>query len=507
MSVLTDHPHIENSKDAYSYDITEIGPFEKSSFTSPNSSHNHKQGLDKRPPLEYRATETDEIAFEHHDTSEEEEIGSISNFEVEESISELGPLSFTNPPGNLHRVITACIWVFTLGCSDGSVGVLLNYIEEQYNISYSISSLLWLSNAVGYIIVAALASKIQTHLGRKSTTIGCIFSIVMYSLVSSGSKFPVIVLGFFFGGIGVGICVSQFNVFVSRLEKSSTALGYFHGCYGLGASVSPLMATAFVEAGIKWHYYYVILIGLMIFNTGNTYYAFIRKGDELIPWDMAESTNSTNVTVERGLMKEAIKNKLTWMTSFFVLFYQGAEVAVGGWITTYFRDFRQHKEASVGYIASGYWFGITFGRLVLTRLIHKLIGARRGNSLLAVSAIVFLLLTWLVPSLPLEILTITLAGISIGPIYPLLMTYVVSEGLLPRKIQIVSLTITTAFGSSGGAVFPFFVGLISQFAGTFVVFPSSIALFSATLVLWLSMPNTKYRNIGQTKLERLKHIW
>ncbi|KAK6463857.1 major facilitator superfamily domain-containing protein [Scheffersomyces coipomensis] len=492
MSVLTDNKIRSPSKDiSYSLDITEIDPFER------QNSNTNDQVLDKRPPLEYRPTETDEIAFEHHEPASEDEIE--SGLEMEE---EIGPLSFTNPPGNLHRVITACIWVFTLGCSDGSVGVLLNYIELQYNISYSVSSLLWLSNAVGYILVAALASKIQTHLGRKSTTIGCVFSVIMYSIVSSGSKFPLIVAGFFFGGIGVGICVSQFNVFVSRLEKSSTALGYFHGCYGLGASVSPLIATALVEAGIKWHYYYLILIGLMVFNTGNTYYAFIYKGDELKPWDAEESKEG-----EQDLMKEAIKNKLTWMTSFFVLVYQGAEVAIGGWVTTYLREYRKHNEASIGYVASGYWFGVTFGRLVLTRLIHKLIGARRGNSILGVLAIIFILLTWLIPSLPIEILTITLSGICIGPIYPLLMTYVVSEGLLPRKIQVVSLTITTAFGSSGGAIFPFIVGLISQFTGTFVVFPSCIALFSAMLVLWLSMPNTRYRNIAKGKLGRFKQVW
>ncbi|KAK6456611.1 major facilitator superfamily [Scheffersomyces xylosifermentans] len=419
-------------------------------------------------------------------------------------------MTFTNPPRNLHRIVTACVWAFTLGCSDGSVGVLLNYIEEQYKISYSVASILWLSNAIGYILVASLASKIQTHLGRKSLVVGCVSSFIMFALVSTGSKYPLIVLGFFFGGVGVGICVSQLNVFVSRLKKSSTGLGYFHGSYGLGASVSPLVATAFVEAGIKWNYFYLILLVLMVVNIANCYYAFAHGEDDLKKWDppeeVADETNESPNS-KSNLMKEALKNRMTWLTSFFVLFYQGGEVAVGGWITTYLRDYRNNKSTSIGYVASGYWFGLTFGRLALTRLIHKAIGARRGNLILGLLAILFVLLTWVIPSLPIEILTITLSGIAIGPVYPLMITYVVSDGLLPRKIQVVSMTITTAFGSSGGAIFPFIVGLISQFAGAYVVLPSFIAMFTTMIILWLLLPNTAYRSGPKGKLDFLKHVW
>lgn len=63
--------------------------------------------------------------------------------------------------------------------------------------------------------------------------------------------------------------------------------------------------------------------------------------------------------------------------------------------------------------------------------------------------------------------------------------------MLQRKIQVVSLTIVTAFGSSGGALFPFFVGLISQFTGPFVLNPVCIALYTAMLIIWLCLPNVE----------------
>lgn len=423
-----------------------------------------------------------------------------SELEISESPN---ACTFTNPPKNIFRLITALVWAFALGLSDGSVGVLLTYIQRQYNISYSVSSIIWLSNAIGYVIIAIFSDKINKWFGRKSIFYGCISSIVMFALVLTGLKYPVIVVGFFFGGLGGSACVSQYNVFMGRLEKSSIALGYFHGSYGLGASVAPLIATAFVEAGIKWNYFYLVVLVLFVISAFNTYFAFVHNQSDLSAWDEAANPEEEN---NKGLMRLALKDITTWVAALFVFFYQGAEVALGGWITTYLRDYRHHTNTSIGYVASGYWFGLTFGRLVLTGLIHKVIGARRGNSLLVVFSIIFALLTWVIASLPIEIMTITLAGIMIGPVYPLMITYVVLEGLLPRKIAVISLTVMTAFGSSGGAIFPFIVGLISQFGGAFVVLPLFITLFTFTLALWLMLPNTKYSR-GQGKLDILRRLW
>ncbi|EGW30642.1 uncharacterized protein SPAPADRAFT_62503 [Spathaspora passalidarum NRRL Y-27907] len=423
-------------------------------------------------------------------------------------VEDIGPLSFTNPPKNLFRIITSLIWAFGLGLSDGSVGVLLNYIEIQYRISYSVASILWLSNALGFIIVALLSDVIQKRLGRKSIFLGCLSSIMMYTLVSTGSKYPVVVIGFFFGGVGAGICVAQYNVFIGRLEKSSTALGYLHGCYGLGASVAPLIATAFVEAGIKWNFFYLVVLGVFLISAVNTYISFVHGEDDLKPWDDEQQPQQpqTSEAKQPGLMKEALKTKVTWFSSLFVFFYQGAEVAFGGWITTYLRDYRHHTNASIGYVASGYWFGLTFGRLVLTRLIHKLLGARRGNCILITLSMLFALLTWVISSFPIEIVTITLSGIMIGPVYPLMISYIVSDDLIPRKIAVISVTVTTAFGSSGGALIPFLVGLISQFVGAYVVLPSFIVTFFFTLCLWILLPNTRYTK-GTGKVDIFKRIW
>ena len=205
----------------------------------------------------------------------------------------------------------------------------------------------------------------------------------------------------------------------------------------------------------------------------------------MTPWDpKVKKTDEIEENLSKldGLMAEAVRTKMTCWASLFVFCYQGAEVSFGGWLTTYLRDYRMFTSTSISYVATCYWFGITLSRLVVTTFIHRKIGIPRANFLLATLAIVFVLLTWLIDNLISEIVTIFISGICIGPIYPLMISHVIQGNLLPDRIQIISMTISSAFGYSGGAVFPFLIGLISQFTKPFVVLPLFIFLFCLMLV-------------------------
>ncbi|GMG56138.1 unnamed protein product [Ambrosiozyma monospora] len=384
---------------------------------------------------------------------------------------------------------------------------------------------------------------------RKIMSFGCIFQVVMYAMVSPGASFILVVIGFFFGGVGSAIGLSQHNIFLSKFNDPSVVLGLYHGTYGIGATVSPLIATSMVNAGVRWSYFYLILLGVTMVNFFNMWLAFKGADEDLKPWDNYDSSpksqnNSPVVTpteesdkqltiigndstytsdfirvnsdgrnknkelstmttetvepvVPKGDLQLALKHIDTWVISFWVLFYQGAEVSLGGWVVTFLEDYRGGSESSTGYVASGLWGGVTVGRLCLTPLIHKYIGGKRGVFLLTCGAIVFAVLTWVVDSVIVEAVLVSLCGLCIGPMYPLMITVVTR--VIPRKIQHISLTIMTAFGSSGGAIFPFIVGLVSQFSGTFVVMPFVLALFSGCATLWYMLSNPD-RNV-------MNHWW
>lgn len=440
-------------------------------------------------------------------------------------------MSIKNPPRNLWRVATSCLWACSAGFSDAAPGALLPSIEKHYNIGYAIVSLIWILNALGYIFVAMLSHKIQPWFGKqKSMCLCCCCSLIMYALVSSAVPFPVVVVGFFFGGIGLAIGDAQSNVFLSKFDKNSKYLAFFHGLYSVGATISPIAATSMVTNGMKWNYVYFISLGLMTLNLISLWFAFIGADQDLKPWDSEvvvpnnDSSSRADVALEdlnnqkpkikeiersstsqpESIMKLALKSKITWIIAIFLFFYQGCEVAIGGWIVSYLVEYR-HTNMTYGYVLSGYWAGLTIGRLFLTRPLHKYIGTRRSIIVISLLSIFFVILTWVIKVNVALGVFIGLTGIFVGPTYPLMVT--AASALLPRKIQLVSLTIITAVGTSGGALVPFFVGLISQVGGTYVVLPIFIAAYSVMIIFWLLLPNFERKLDSLQNVNKIQKFW
>lgn len=403
------------------------------------------------------------------------------------------PMTLNNPPRNRWRTIACILWGFLLGFSDAAPGALLPHIEEYYDINYAAVSCIWVSNAVGFIIIALGSDKIEPLLGKqKALLASCVLSVIMYALVASGTVFPVVVIGFLFGGMGAGIGVAQTNVFLSRMLKKAQLLSFLHAAYGVGATISPIIATATVNAGVTWHFFYLILLGLYLVNGVNLFLAFGNAND-LEPWQ--EEGEATT-----GNLKPAAKSPITWLLSLFILLYQGAEVAMAGWIVTFLFDFRHGNPSTMGYVALGFWGGLTIGRLVLTNVLSRCTGIRRGVFIVSILSIVFVVLAWVIPLVVAVAVLTCLAGIFIGPNYPLMVAFTTTEGLIPRKIQVITITVMTAFGSSGGALFPFLTGLISQLAGTYVIMPIFISLYGTMTFIWMLLPNVERQ--GNSKLLR-----
>lgn len=409
------------------------------------------------------------------------------------------------PSRNLWRVASVSFWAACGGFSDAAPGALLPSMEAYYKIGYATVSLIWMSNAVGFILVACFSHKITPWFGKRgSLTYGIFLSVVAYACIASGGPFPLICVGFFFAGIGLATVLAQSNVFLTKLDKQSKYLALFHACYGAGATIAPLGATSMVKNGTKWHFFYLILLAMMVINSVTVNYAFKGADEDLLPWDHVEhrQEESSNQSGQ-SIMVLALKNTPTWLIALFVFCYEGSEVALGGWIVTYLLDYRGAGQ-SYGYVLSGFWAGLTLGRLLLTRPLHKSIGVRKSVFLLAIFAIAMVVVSWVVPNSIAVGVFVGFAGLFIGPTYPLMITAV--SFMVPRKIEVVSLTIMTAFGLSGGAIFPFVTGLIAEKLGAYVVLPIFIASYSVMLVFWLLLPNID-RKSGSTIESTWKKLW
>lgn len=68
-------------------------------------------------------------------------------------------------------------------------------------------------------------------------------------------------------------------------------------------------------------------------------------------------------------LKEAVLKmpaaRVTWLSALFLTGYVGVEVGLGGWIVTFMIRVREADRFASGMTATGFWLGLTVGRVVL----------------------------------------------------------------------------------------------------------------------------------------------
>jgi hypothetical protein len=85
--------------------------------------------------------------------------------------------------------------------------------------------------------------------------------------------------------------------------------------------------------------------------------------------EVFRENNPRTTDTKDNRMKEALVRmpfaRVTWICALFLLGYVGVEVALGGWIVKFMLEVRHAGDFASGMTATGFWMGITVGRVVL----------------------------------------------------------------------------------------------------------------------------------------------
>jgi len=468
----------------------------------------HSLDIDTKAPYTGAMTpdiQTPHEAHNHNDTdahtpvtpNELEATGSES-WTNAQNLSDIVP-SFSYPRMNKWRVLCACFTYFGNGLNDSAPGALLPYIEAHYRIDYVVVSMIFVTNAAGFIITAFGTDTLLAKLGRARTLmLGEVLMIVGYIIIVCTPPFPVVIVAYLFLGLGYALNLAINNVFCANLRGSTVVLGAAQGSYGIGGIVAPIIATLMVSHGILWSRFFFLAFGVRLMVLCGA--PLIWRGYESEP--TSQFSNSLEAVASRQrselgeptrwqLLKRAIRHKVTLSGALFIFAYQGAEVSISGWVISYLINYRGGVPAQVGYVTSGFWGGITVGRFVLSHAAPH-VGERLFVYILVAGSIGLQLLVWFIPNVIGDAVAVALLGLLLGPIYPASQT--IFSRLLPRDVQVSSISFISSAGSSGGAVAPFMTGLLAQTVGTYVLHPICIGLFSLMIGCWFSLPKVAKRS-------------
>ncbi|KAF4593364.1 hypothetical protein EYR38_009078 [Pleurotus pulmonarius] len=236
----------------------------------------------------------------------------------------------------------------------------------------------------------------------------------------------------------------------------------------------PVFVTAYVINGVgiamqleSWSFHYLVSLGIALSNLVTLAVIFRLKGQEgrTSLADYGGSTWDSLCLIAECLMalghpagekdhkehinfRQILSQKTVYVLAFFAFLYVGIEVTVGGWIVTFFIDVRHGGPAS-GYISSGFYGGLTVGRVALL-WANKKIGEWHVLYLYTFFAIGLQLIIWLVPSLVGDAVAVSLLGVLLGPFYPIAMNH--AGRILPRWLLTGSVGWIAGFGTAGAAV-------------------------------------------------------
>lgn len=406
-------------------------------------------------------------------------------------------------------IAAMCFALFLAGWNDGTTGPLLPRIQRVYGVNFAVVSIIFISNCLGFIS-GALANVFWTdRYPFGSLIIGAsICQVVAYSIQSAAPPFPLLCIAYALNGFGISIQDAQANGLVASVhEHASEKMGLLHAIYGVGAFAAPLVATQFAQLR-RWSFHFLVSLGIAVVNTVVLVLTVKNKSlenilrsigsppaethaDEQPPnieMSSLENTNAAEAKTDAtkpSSMNQILKNVTVQLMAIFILVYVGVEVTIGGWIVTYLIDVRGGGPSS-GYASSGFFGGLTFGRIALL-WVNRVVGERRVVFIYAALAIGFELVIWLVPSLVGNAVAVSIIGILLGPMYPLCMNH--AGRVLPRRILTGSIGWMAGFGQAGSAVIPFMTGALANRFGIKSLQPLLVAMMGLMTALWAVIPN------------------
>jgi fucose permease len=123
-------------------------------------------------------------------------------------------------------------------------------------------SLVFLAPFVGYTAAALLNNAIHMRFGQRGIAfIAPVAKIICYVVACTHPPYPVLPVIFAISGFGNGLEDGAWNAWIGNMDKANELLGVLHGAYGLGATLSPLIATTMITKGhLQWYTFYYLMV-------------------------------------------------------------------------------------------------------------------------------------------------------------------------------------------------------------------------------------------------------
>lgn len=364
----------------------------------------------------------------------------------------------------------------SLGLPDGVLGVAWPSIRGTFALPISQLGALLFAAMGGYLASSFSSGAVVARIGVGRLLLAS--SVVMVASLLGSALAPgwrVMLACGVLAGLGAGAIDAGINGYAAA-HCSARTVNWLHACYGVGATLGPLLMTGVLSAGLAWRWGYGLIGAVLAAMT----VAFFLTLDR---WEAGASSGAPGragpAAPVAGLV-ETLGRPVVWMNVALFFLYTGIEVTTGQWTYSLLTEARAVNPGVAGMWVGAFWASLTAGRVAFGALAGRFsaLGLLR---LAMASAPVGAALIWSDASRLLSLVGLVVLGYSLAPIYPLLIAGTPARVGAAYATPAIGFQVAAAY--LGTAALPGTAGLLARWSGLEVIGPFLVAAALALLLL------------------------
>ena len=350
-----------------------------------------------------------------------------------------------------------------------SQGVAWPSISDDLGRTVAELGLLVSVGTTGYLSSSFLNGRITRAFGTgRALVLATTAAATALATYAATPSFVLLLAAAFVLGCAGGLLDAGLNAWVA-VTGDSRSMNLLHAFFGVGATLGPLLMTAFITIGDSWRGAYLLLAAIQAVLAVTFWRLRDRWGDIAGRHD------------QRAGSRPRPRSRPTLITGLGVFFlYVGVEVGAGEWAFSLLTESRGVSEAVAGILVAAYWGTFTLGRFAVAAVAHH-VAPERLIRLLMAGAIAGIALLWWNPATWIGSGALLLLGFSLSGIFPSLM--VLTPGRLGPEYAPWAVGYQLAAASLGVIAIPGAAGLLVAATGLESLPPLFLAAAVAMLAL------------------------
>lgn len=360
-----------------------------------------------------------------------------------------------------------------LGLPDGLLGLAWPSIRAEFGLTQDAIGGFLLAGTLGFLLTSFNGGLLLDRLGAGGMTLlAALLRGGAFVAILAAPSWPAVIACNFVAGMGTGMLDAGVNTYLSGYG-STRLLSWLHACFGIGATLGPLLMGRLFDLGLGWQWGYgvggaaQIAVAMLVLAT----LAHWRMAPHPDHDDGAFDSNDRNggssgnagSGSRRGLSPLMTLRLLpVWFSIAIFAVYAGIEVGAGQWSYTLFTEGRGVSDGVAEVFVSLYWGSFTVGRILFGGIGER-IPTREAMRVSGLGIIAGAALLWLNPAQAGQFVGIMLLGFMLAPVFPTLIA------ATPRRVGPRHAANTIGFqvgaASLGIAVFPWMAGLLAETTG------------------------------------------